>query len=229
MRTDFVLFGPAHFAIMAVIPCVAALLVWLVRGNAVAARRVRLAFGSFLLVNELVWYGYKLSMEGVRFPEGLPLQLCDLSLWLTVITLLALRPWTFEPGFFVGIAGASMAVVTPELWAPAWSYPTAYFFVAHGGIIAAMLFLVWSGQARPGPHAMWRGFLVLNAWAAFVGTFNAIFHTNYMFLCHKPVSASALDAMGPWPWYLLGGEVAALVLFGLLSLPFRKPGPPAGA
>lgn len=227
MRTDFVLFGPAHFAIMAAIPCFGALLAWAVRGKPEAARRTRLGFGLFLLVNELVWYGYKLVQEGNRFPEGLPLQLCDLSLWLTVITLLALRPWTFEPGFFVGIAGASMAVVTPELWAPAWSYPTAYFFVAHGGIIAAMLFLVWSGQARPRPHAMWRGLLVLNAWAAFVGTFNAIFHTNYMFLCRKPVSASALDAMGPWPWYVLGGEAAALVLFALMSLPFRKPAPAA--
>ncbi|MGC4050465.1 MAG: TIGR02206 family membrane protein [Paludibaculum sp.] len=223
MRTDFVLFGPAHFAIMAAIPAFGALLAWAVRGNPEAARRTRLGLGVFLLLNELVWYGYKLALEGSRFPEGLPLQLCDLSLWLTVITLLALRPWTFEPGFFVGIAGASMAVVTPELWAPAWSYPTAYFFVAHGGIIAAMLFLVWSGQARPRPRAMWRGLLVLNGWAAFVGTFNAIFHTNYMFLCRKPVSASALDAMGPWPWYLLGGEAAALVLFTLMSLPFRKP------
>lgn len=222
MRTDFVLFSPAHFAIMAAIPCVAALLAWLVQGKPEAARRARLAFGCFLLVNELVWYGYKLRHEGVRFPEGLPLQLCDLSLWLSVISLLALRRWTFEPAWFVGIAGASMAVLTPELWAPAWSYPTAYFFVAHGGIIAAMLFLVWSGQARPGPGAMWRGLLVLNLWAAIVGTFNAVFHTNYMYLCHKPVSASALDAMGPWPWYLLAGEAAALVLFSLLALPFRR-------
>lgn len=223
MHTDFRIFSLAHFAIMAAIPCVAAAMAWLVRGNPTAARRTRLSFGVFLLVNELIWYGYKLANEGSRFPEGLPLQLCDLSLWLSVFSLLALRRWTFEPGYFVGIAGASMAVVTPELWAPAWSYPTAYFFVAHGGIIAAMLFLVWSGQARPSRHAMWRGFLVLNVWAAFVGTFNAVFHTNYMFLCRKPVSASALDAMGAWPWYLVGGEAAALLLFALLALPFRKP------
>ena len=222
MRTDFIIFSPAHFAIMAAIPAVAALLTWPTRNSPARARLVRLALGIFLLINELIWYAYKYRTEGSRFPEGLPLQLCDLSLWLTVLSLLTLHRWTFEPAWFAGIAGAAMAVITPELWAPAWSYPTAYFFVAHGGIIAAMLFLVWSKQARPGPSAMWRGLLVLNAWALFVGAFNVAFHTNYMFLCRKPVSASPLDAMGSWPWYLVAGEAAAIGLFALLALPFRR-------
>lgn len=221
MQTDFRIFSLAHFLIMAAIPAVAALLAFAVRGRPAAARYTRLAFGCFLLVNELIWYGFKLKMEGSRFPNGLPLQLCDLSLWLTIFALLTVKRWFVEPAWYAGIAGAAMAVITPELWAPAWSYPTAYFFTAHGGIIAAMLFLVWSREARPGPGGMWRGLLVLNCWAAFVGTFNAVFSTNYMYLCRKPVSASPLDAMGAWPWYLVAGEAAAFTLFVLLSLPFR--------
>ncbi len=222
MHTDFVLFGPVHLAIIAAIPLAATAFWWISRGDPDRARHLRLAFGWFLLVNELVWYTFKIATEGVRFPEGLPFQLCDLSLWLTVFALLTLRRWTFEPAWFVGIAGAAMAVLTPELWAPTFSYPTAYFFTAHGGIIAALLFLVWSGQARPGPRAMWRGLLVLNAWGAFVGTFNLVFHTNYMFLCRKPSAASLLDYLGPWPVYVLAGECFAILLFVLLALPFRR-------
>lgn len=221
MQTDFVLFGWAHWLIMAAIPIVAALLAWAARGNLVAARRIRLGLGWFLLVNELVWYGYRFATEGNRFPEGMPLQLCDLTLWLAVLSLLTLNRWICEPAFFLGIAGSSMAVLTPELWRPMLSYPTIYFFVAHGGVIAAVLFLVWSKQTRPAPGAVWRALVVVNLWAAIVGTFNSRFGTNYMFLCHKPQAASALDVMGPWPWYLIAGEVAALGIFLLLSLPFR--------
>ena len=222
MQTDFVLFGRAHLLILAAIPVVAALLAWTARWSAAAARRIRLGMGWFLLVNELVWYGYRLSKEGVRFPEGLPLQLCDLTLWLAVLSLLTLNRWICESAFFLGIAGASMAVLTPELWRPMLSYPTIYFFLAHGGVIGAALFLVWSKQARPAPGAAWRALLVVNLWAALVGTFNTRFGTNYMFLCHKPGAASALDVMGPWPWYLVAGEAAALAIFMLLSLPFRR-------
>ncbi len=224
MQTDFVLFGRAHLLLMAAIPVFAALLAWAVRGSAAAARATRLGLGWFLLINELVWYGYRLITEGNRFPEGLPLQLCDLTLWLAVLSLLTLNRWLCEPAFFLGITGASMAVLTPELWRPMLSYPTIYFFAAHGGVIAAALFLVWSRQARPAPGAVWRALVVVNLWALLVGGFNARFGTNYMYLCHKPRAASALDAMGPWPWYLLAGEAAALVLFLLLSLPFRRRG-----
>ncbi len=222
MRTDFVLFGPAHLAYIAAIPLVALLLIRAAHGSPQVARRIRLAFGWFLLINELVWYAYKLATEGVRFPEGLPLNLCDLSLWLSVFALLTLHRWACEPAWFAGIAGAAMAVLTPELWAPTCSYPTAYFFTAHGGIIAAMIFLVVTHQTRPGPHAIWRALLVLNGWAAFVATFDTIFHTNYMFLCRKPVAASLLDFLGPWPWYILAGELLAFLFFLLLALPFRR-------
>lgn len=223
MQTDFVLFGPAHFAFMAAIPVAAFLLTRAARASPVRGRAIRLAAGWFLLVNELVWYSFRLVTEGVRFPEGLPLNLCDLSLWLTVVALLTLHRWAYEPAWFAGQAGAAMAVLTPELWAPTWSYPTIYFFTAHGGIIAAMIFLVASGQARPGRNAIWKGLLVLHVWAALVGAFNAVFHTNYMFLCRKPSAASLLDMMGPWPWYILAGDAAAVVLFALLALPFRRP------
>jgi hypothetical integral membrane protein (TIGR02206 family) len=224
VESDFRLFGPAHLAILTAIPASAALLARRARQAGAFARRARRAAAVFLAANELLWYGYKLATEGWRAPEGLPLQLCDLALWMTVASAFSLNRRCFEIAYYAGLGGSGMALVTPELWAPALSYPTAYYFLAHGGVVATVLFLVWAGLARPGPGSMWRVFLLLNAYALAIAIFNAAFGTNYLFLSAKPKAPTLLDYLGPWPVYLAGGEGCAFLLMLLLAWPFRAAG-----
>ena len=225
MTSDFLLFGAFHLAVLVSIPAAGWGLARLCRAG--HSRPVRLSAGWLLLVNEVVWYGFRYSNEGWRFPEGLPLQLCDLTLWLTILAALLLQGWAFETAYYAGIGGAAMAVLTPDLWAPLASYPTVYFFLAHGGVIVVLLALLWGGVMRPAPGSVWRAFAVVNVYAAAMAVFNAVFGTNYMYLCRKPASASLLDWFGPWPVYLVAGEAFALALFLAMSLPYR--GKPAAA
>jgi len=216
-----VLFGPVHLALLMATAFIAAVLCVQCRAGRLSKQGIRLFFGYGLALNEFCWWYFRYSHEGLRI-SNLPLQLCDVSLWATVAACIFLKPLLVEFAYFAGIAGAGMALITPDLWSPWPSYPAVYFFVTHGGIVIANIVLVYGGIVTIRKGAMWRAFGLLLCFAAAVGIFNAIFKTNYMYLCTKPKNATMLDAFGPWPVYLVVAFGLALVLYVLLSLPLRR-------
>lgn len=216
------LFGPLHLAIIAATVLAAAACVRLVRKSPASGRTVRVAFAIGLAVNELIWYAYRYSLEGFRFPEGLPLELCDLAVWFTVFACLRRSVVAAELVYFAGLGGSAMAVLTPDLWEGCPSYPSVYFFIAHCGVISAIIMLVFGRQVVLGRGAMWRVFGLVNVYVIAIATFNWVFGTNYLYLRRKPESASLLDLFGPWPLYVFAAEAFALGLFAILRLPIGR-------
>jgi hypothetical integral membrane protein (TIGR02206 family) len=214
------LFGLTHLSLIGIIAAACVLFSLLCRRKYLPARPVCLAIGWGLVINELIWWAFRYSHEGLHL-WNLPLQLCDATLWMSALACLTRAPRIVEFAYFGGLAGAGMAVLTPDLWSPWPSYPAIYFFVAHGGIVLAVSVLVFGRIAPLAGGAMWRAFGMLLGYAAAVGAFNAIAGTNFMYLCSKPKGASLLDSLGPWPIYLITGAALALVLFWLLWLPVR--------
>ena len=216
------LFGRVHLAIVAAVPAVAAALAIASRRRPASGRPIRYALGAFLLLNEIVWYVYQIQHGYLRFPGQLPLQLCDVAVWLAALAALSRSVWAFDLVWYWGLCGAGMALLTPDLWTPFPSYLAIAFFLSHGGVVATILFLAWSGLARPRPGSVRRAFVALNAVAVVIGAFDAIFGTNYFYLRQKPSNASLLDFLGPWPVYILVAEPLVLLLFWILWAPFRR-------
>lgn len=214
-----------HFLLVAAVIATAAALIALLRRRPALGRTTRFVLASVLAVNELVWYGYRVHEAGFRFPGLLPLQLCDITLWMTVAAAFTLAPRVYEIAYFCGLGGSGMALLTPDLWARFPSYPAVYFFLSHGIVVITLVALAGGRLVRPRPGSLWLALAFLNIYAALVAVFDAIFKTNYMYLCEKPVSASLLDYFGPWPVYVFVGDLFALALFWLLWLPIRRLAP----
>jgi hypothetical integral membrane protein (TIGR02206 family) len=213
-------FSPIHLCLLFAITLVCVALSVLCRRRQVPERAVRLAIGWGLIANELVWWTFRYSHEGFHL-WNLPFQLCDVTLWMSAFACLTLNSRMVEFAYFGGLAGAGMALLTPDLWTPWPTYPAIYFFVAHGGIVLAVSILVFAGIHPLRAGAVWRAYAMLLGFAAAVGAVNAVAGTNFMYLSRKPKGASLLDMFGPWPNYLVVAGVVALALFWLLWLPVR--------
>ena len=222
MATNFQLFGVAHLAILALVVALAAVLAAVQRRLSPECKSLRLGLAAGLLLDTAWWDIYQARLGQLTFPAHLPVELCDVTLYLTFVALLTLNPAVFDLAYYGALGGTSMALLTPDLWERFPSLSTVQFFFAHGLVVAAVLYLVWSRLARPRKGSVARAMLGVNVWAAFDGTLDWIFKTNYMYLRAKPVHASLLNVLGPWPWYIVATEGVALALFLLLYLPFLR-------
>jgi hypothetical integral membrane protein (TIGR02206 family) len=222
MHAGFTPFGTIHVAILSAVPILAAALNFAHRRLPAERNFIRLGFAAILLMDTAVYYGWQIRHHSLTFPDHMPFELCDASMALTVLSLFLLRPLLFDLAYYWALAGASMALLTPNLVEPFPSFGTVQFFISHGLTVTGVLYLVWSGQASPRPWSVARAMIGVNVLAALVGPFDYLYKTNYFYLRSKPANPSLLDFLGPWPIYIAGTEAVALVLFLLLYLPVRQ-------
>lgn len=127
--------------------------------------------------------------------------------------------------YFWGIGGAVQAILTPEIGI--YTYPHYryfQFFLGHGAIITACMFMTIIQQYKPTPKSVWKSVIALNIYAAFVAVFNKVTGSNYLFICRKPEVSSIMDYLGPWPLYIISLEFTAVMIFIALYLPFAFKG-----
>ncbi|WP_270182663.1 YwaF family protein [Alkalihalobacillus sp. CinArs1] len=183
-------------------------------------RAFRFILIFLLILSETSFHAWFSYHDEWHVTTTLPLQLSSISLFLALFLLLLKRQFLFEITYFVGSSSALLAMVTPEL---SYAYPHFrfyHFFVAHGGIVLTAWFMIVVEGYKPSYSSIWRAFIFLNVYTAFIFLLNFLIDSNYMFLMEKPMSNTIYAYLGNWPWYLVTLEVIAISLFHLLYLPF---------
>ena len=177
-----------------------------------------------IVVNEAGWFVWAWWVRVFTVRDNLPLFLCDIAAFVAAAALVTRRPLLVEITYFWGIAGTAQGIVSPDIPDHFPTYQFLQYFIQHGAIPAAALFLVVGLGIHPRPWAAIR-VVGLSLALVLVDAFaNLLTGGNYMFLREVPPGWNLLDLFGPWPWYIFGGALLAVVFFAVLDAPFRIAG-----
>ncbi len=181
----------------------------------------RYGLATTSIIVEIAWHLWSYLVGKWNVVEYLPLHLCSAFVILNSIMLFTRSYRIYEYSYFLGIGGALQAFLTPD----AGIYGLPHFraiqtLVAHGLIISEAVFMTVVEGFRPTLGSIRRVFIGANIYMVIVGVINWLLGSNYMFIAHKPTTASLLDVLGPWPWYLLSLEIVGFIMCLVLYIPF---------
>ena len=205
MSHPFVLFGPSHLTAIAItlaLPLAMALLARHEHLGRHADRIARRTLAAFLVIGWLCWYGLGAARGTLSLDNALPMNLCDWAEISLIVALLTRNQFAYELGYFWGLGGTLQGVLTPTIY---WDFPDAqfvFFFIQHGGVVAALLYLTLGARLRPTPASLPRVIAASLGYPVVAALVDWLLGVNYGFLRAKPAGQNLMSFLSPWPWYI---------------------------
>jgi hypothetical integral membrane protein (TIGR02206 family) len=222
--SPFILFGNVHLITMAIIVLVAVFLPLVCKNQSTSNKSLISKVIAFIILSHVIISPYKdlyLLQNPYNWREILPIHMCDLSEIFLAAFLLGGPKILYKCAFFWGLAGASMAIITPDI--PVIDLDYAFFMIGHGMIVIGVMYATISLGNRP--YA--KDILTVSLITAFVllpivYLINLILGepANYWYLIAKPAGASLMDAFPEPPYHLLITTPLAIVTFYLIYIPY---------
>lgn len=218
---DFQLFGKQHLLMIM-------LTVVLSVGLAIFAKRKLSSVNQLWLGRSITvalatavigWVAIRLILGQFDYKTDLPFDICNIVALALPILMWNPRKRIHEVLYFWVMAGTIQALLTPHLFEGFPHFTFIKYFLVHGGLVVFAVYTTVVYGLRPTWKSLWRSFFVLQIYVATLFCINLLLGSNYAYLMGKPPTASALDYLGDYPWYLLSSEGLALVMFCLVLLP----------
>jgi hypothetical integral membrane protein (TIGR02206 family) len=216
-------FGLAHLVVLALTIALPFVLAAFVRKSrwARSERIIARLFAVLLLTNYLGYEIYLALTQGLAWQKALPFQLCDWAMVAILVALLTGRERWLEVAYFWGIGGTLQAIITPDL---KYAFPDVRFltfFIAHSGIVVAIVFMMVVKKFRPHWISIVRVFAWSELYFVLTITVDLLTGENYGYLLHQPAAASLLDLLSHERLvYILEMHLLALIFYFVLYLPF---------
>lgn len=220
---QFHMFSASHAAVLAIL-VLGSLILYFNRGklNMVKWRKAEVGIAISLIVMELAYHIW-LAVHGIWYvSDSIPVELCSISLILSILLLLTRKKFIYEILLFTGLLGASQALLTPVLFYDFPHFRFFHFFYTHLMMIWVPLYFTWIKGYRPTIWSVVKMFVFLNVLLPIIMFINNLVDGNYMFLARKPSTASLLDVLGPYPYYILSMEGLLIILSLIVWLLFRE-------
>ena len=220
-NTLFATFGTQHLLMLAL--TVAASVAFPLYANRLlgAGRRLLVArvMAVVLSLTVVLWATIRMALGDFDAQTDLPLDICNLAALLMPFLMWKPSQRVHEILYFLVLVGTLQATLTPHLFNGFPNFTFFKYWIVHGGLIVFVVYVTASFKLYPDRRSLLKAFGWLHVYAVAVFVANLLLGSNYFYIMRKPPTASLLDLLGPWPWYILVCEGLALVLFILVYLP----------
>jgi hypothetical integral membrane protein (TIGR02206 family) len=201
---QFTAYGPSHWGVLALFGIGAVLLVWIGRKQTEReSRRLGRILGAVTALIYAAILIYILTPPTLE--SSVPLQLTDLATVAAAYALWSQKQWAYALTYYWGLVLSTLA-----------------FWAIHLLVVWAAIYLTWGCGMRPDWRSYRLAVVVTVVWAAGTYMFNRLAGTNYGFLNHKPSTASLLDVLGPWPWYVFIAATLVSIVWALMTWPWAR-------
>jgi len=186
------------------------------------AEQYRLGLNMALVVafSEIGWMLLRLYLGVFNPAEDLPFVACHFMALMLPVLMFGLNGLLYEILYFWILGGTLQAILTPHLTNGFPHYTFWMFWIVHCGLVIVILYATIVYRMRPTVQSIWKAFLVMQGYIVISFVVNYVLGANYNYVCYKPPTASILDYLGPWPWYVVGTEGIVLCLFLIAYSPF---------
>ncbi len=176
-----------------------------------------LSFAISLAV--ITWTVIEIILGQFNLREDLPLIFCNLIALLLPVYSYYNRQWLFEVLYFIILAGAIQSVITPALDYSLPHHDTIKFWIVHGGLIIFVFYAIIIERKLPNWRGILHSFLFVQGYVLLILGINFLLDANYLFLKERPPTASILDLLGDWPYYIIVMDLILIPYFVILYLP----------
>jgi hypothetical integral membrane protein (TIGR02206 family) len=167
--------------------------------------------------------GVQLLPAHFRADVVLPLQVCDIAGLLAAFAL-------WRPGrhmgallHFWGLGFSVQAILTPELLHGPGHVDYWTFWLPHANLTGAACYALVAEGYRPRWSDARLAFCWALAYLALILPFDLATGFNYGYVGPaKPLNASLMDWLGPWPWRIAVMVLLTAAVFALLALPWAR-------
>jgi len=219
---EFTAFSSEHLGVLTFFVAFAIIIYFL--GNKYLVPQEKKSLGlalSFIPMTTVLARMYvEYRMGEFTYMEDLPLFICRLVSFILPVLFWTRSKALFGVLYFWVMAGTTNALITPDIEFGLPHFESFFYWIIHAMLVVVILYAVFVFKWKPQKKDIFRAFMWANFYLLCICIFNWGLGTNYSYTMYKPINGSILDFFGPWPWYLLTGQLLALVLFFLFYLPF---------
>jgi len=221
-QASFHPFGMLHVLPLVIIFCIGFTCILFAKSQLKSEGQKNLIFGISLipLIGYLSNVIFPLIEGDFNLQEDLPVHVCRVLAIATPVVIWYNKRYWMRIFYFWILAGTLNANITPdvEYTFPHWTYFN--YWMVHSFLVIIPMYYVFVFKMKITFNDLKNAFWMANIFLISTYFINVVLGSNYMYSRAKPPAATILDVMGPWPVYLITGQLLALILFFLLYLPF---------